>query len=175
MAERPIWDWGLHLQADLLPLRQATRVLPVIVQDAVSNVLRNPSAFWRVGRLAATADLSAELEQLKQRGLPVVVLWGDSDRVIPYASVESLRVSLGAEEVRTVPGNHSWLLADPDGFAEYGASLRTRVAEHYRWDDVADAYQALAERLAGGWSRRREVSGRRRHAAAWAPERGTVG
>ena len=30
LAQRPIWDWGLHLQADLLPWRQATRVLPVI-------------------------------------------------------------------------------------------------------------------------------------------------
>jgi len=118
MAERPLWDWGLHLHADLWPLRQATRVLPVIVQDAVGNVLRNPAAFWRVGRLAATADLSAELEQLKQRRLPVVVLWGDSDRVIPQASAESLRAALGAAEIRTVPGSHSWLLADPEGFGE---------------------------------------------------------
>ena len=28
MAQRPLWDWGLHLQTDLLPWRQVTRVLP---------------------------------------------------------------------------------------------------------------------------------------------------
>ena len=118
MAERPIWDWGLHLQADLLPLRQATRVLPVILEDALGNVLRNPRALWRVGRLAATADLTGELELLKARRVPVVMLWGASDRVIPYASFESLRTALGDPQVHTVPGSHSWLLADPAGFGE---------------------------------------------------------
>ena len=28
MAERPLWDWGIHFPADLLPMRQARRVLP---------------------------------------------------------------------------------------------------------------------------------------------------
>jgi pimeloyl-ACP methyl ester carboxylesterase len=118
MAERPIWDWGLHLQADIWPVRQARRVLPVIARDAVPNLLRNPSALWRVGRLAARANLEPELEELKRRGLPVVVLWGSGDRVVPEACLASLRGALGDPEVVTVPGNHSWLLADPDGFAE---------------------------------------------------------
>jgi pimeloyl-ACP methyl ester carboxylesterase len=118
MAERPIWDWGLHLQADIWPVRQARRVLPVIARDAVPNLLRNPSALWRAGRLAARANLEPELEELKRRGLPVVVLWGTGDRVVPEACLASLRGALGDPEVVTVPGNHSWLLADPDGFAE---------------------------------------------------------
>lgn len=118
MAERPFWDWGLHLQADLWPVRQATRVLPVVLGDALGNVLRNPRALWRVGRLAATADLTGELELLKRRRVPVVVLWGDSDRVIPEASFASLRTALGEPRVLTVPGSHSWLLADPAGFGE---------------------------------------------------------
>lgn len=118
MTERPFWDWGLHLQRDLLPLRQATRVLPVILEDAMPNALRNPRAFWRVAQLARRADLSAELELLKKRGTPVVILWGDADRVIPQSSFESLRAALGDPQVHTVPGNHAWLLADPAGFGE---------------------------------------------------------
>jgi pimeloyl-ACP methyl ester carboxylesterase len=118
IAERPAWDWGLHLPDDVWPLRQATRVLPVILEDLVPNAVRNPRALWRVGRLAATANLSAELEQLKQRGLPVVILWGDDDRLIPPSCLESLRGALGDPQLRTVPGTHSWLLADPAGFAE---------------------------------------------------------
>jgi pimeloyl-ACP methyl ester carboxylesterase len=118
MAERPIWDWGLHLQADMWPVRQARRVLPVIARDGVPNLVRNPSALWRVGRLAARANLEPELEELKRRGLPVVVLWGTGDKVVPEACLASLRGALGDPEVLTVPGNHSWLLADPDGFAE---------------------------------------------------------
>src|SRR5437763_15406322 len=42
IGERPLWDWGLHLQTDLLPTRQLTRVLPVILRDAVPNLIRSP-------------------------------------------------------------------------------------------------------------------------------------
>src|SRR3954468_22216070 len=48
MAERPLWDWGIHFPEDIFPLRQATRVLPVILEDAVPNIVRNPLALWKV-------------------------------------------------------------------------------------------------------------------------------
>jgi pimeloyl-ACP methyl ester carboxylesterase len=118
MAERPLWDWGLHLQRDLLPMRQLRRVLPVILADAVPNVVRNPKAFWHTASLARFVDLSAELEELKARRLPVVVLWGDRDRVIPRASFDALCEALGDPSAITVEGSHAWLLADPDAFAE---------------------------------------------------------
>jgi pimeloyl-ACP methyl ester carboxylesterase len=118
LAQRPLWDWGLHLQADLLPWRQATRVLPVVLGDALPNLVRNPGALWRVGHLARTADLTAELEELKRRELPVVVLWGRDDNVLPPACLASLRGALGDPEVITVKGNHSWLLSDPRVFGE---------------------------------------------------------
>jgi pimeloyl-ACP methyl ester carboxylesterase len=118
MAERPLWDWGLHLHTDLWPLRQARRVLPVIVEDALPNLLRNPAALLRVGRLAAHTNLIAELEELKRRGQPVVVLWGRNDKVVTSACLDSVRAALGDDAVVTVSGNHSWLLADPDAFAE---------------------------------------------------------
>ena len=118
LRERPLWDWGLHLQADLMSVRHLRHVLPVIVEDAVPNLLRNPRAIWRVAHLARTADLTGELEELKRRRLPVVILWGESDTVIPYASLESLRAALGDPQLITVPGTHSWLLADPDAFGE---------------------------------------------------------
>ena len=118
MSERPLWDWGLHLQADLLPWRQLTRVVPVILEDAFPNLLRNPRGFWRVGHLARTADLVEELEELKRRRLPVVVLWGRNDTVIPPSSLEALTRALGAPSVITVEGSHSWLLGDPKAFGE---------------------------------------------------------
>ena len=106
----------MHLPADLWPRRQARRVLPVIVEDALPNLLRSPSALLRVGRLAAHANLAAELEELKRRGQPVVVLWGRSDKEVTSACLDSVRTALGARRRsrRQVPGSHSWLLADPD-------------------------------------------------------------
>jgi pimeloyl-ACP methyl ester carboxylesterase len=118
MRDRPLWDWGLHLQADTLSLRQLTRILPVIAADAVPNVLRSPRLLWQVGRLARDADLGAELKDLRKRRLPVTILWGRHDTVLPQAGLESMRAVLGTRAVRTVDGSHSWLLVNPGRFAE---------------------------------------------------------
>jgi pimeloyl-ACP methyl ester carboxylesterase len=118
MADRPMWDWGLHIAAHALSVRSFTRVMSVIAADAVPNFVLHPTTLWKVGRLARDANLAAELEELKERGLPVVIVWGRDDTVIPWACAESLAVALGKTEVVTVPGNHSWLLADPTRFAE---------------------------------------------------------
>lgn len=117
MAQRPLWDWGIHFPRDIMPLRQVTRVLPVVLEDALPNLLRNPWNLWRVGNLARQADLTGELEELKRRRVPVVVLWGEDDRIIPKASFDALCTAIGAEG-EVVAGNHSWLLADPDAFGE---------------------------------------------------------
>lgn len=117
MAERPLWDWGLHFQADVMPLRQLRRVVPVVLEDAVPNLLRNPLGMVRAGQLARRADLTAELTELRRRELPVVIIWGEQDRVVPQLAFESLREALGGECI-TVPGSHGWLLADPAAFAE---------------------------------------------------------
>jgi pimeloyl-ACP methyl ester carboxylesterase len=120
LAERPLWDWGIHLPLDLLPVRQLTRVVPVILEDMVPNVMRDPMSLWRVSGLARQADLTVELEELRGRGLPIVVLWGKADRVLPRASLESLCAAAGIDpdQVVTVPGKHTWLLADPRAFGE---------------------------------------------------------
>src|SRR5687768_1955194 len=72
---------------------------------------------WKVGNLARQADLRPELEELRERRLPVVVLWGEQDKIIPRASFDALCAAIGSEG-EVVPGNHSWLLADPDAFGE---------------------------------------------------------
>ena len=117
LAERPLWDWGLHFPADVLPLRQLRRVLPVILEDAVPNLLHNPGGIIRVANLARSANLERELSELKALGLPVVVLWGAQDSVLPRLSFEALRDAAGGRCV-TVPGGHSWLIADPAAFGE---------------------------------------------------------
>lgn len=118
MRDRPLWDWGLHLQADTFSLRQLTRIAPVIVADALPNVLRQPRSLWQVGRLARDADLGAELRELRKRRMPVTILWGRHDTVLPQAGLESMRAALGNRAVRTVDGSHSWLLVNPGRFAE---------------------------------------------------------
>jgi pimeloyl-ACP methyl ester carboxylesterase len=117
MAERPLWDWGLHFPSDIWPLPQATRVVPVMLEDALPNLIRNPRSLWKVGNLARRADLTRELEDLKRSGTPVTVIWASRDGIIPRESFEALCVAAGAQGT-VVDGSHSWLLADPGGFSE---------------------------------------------------------
>lgn len=117
LSQRPLWDWGLHFPGDIWPLRQATRVLPVVLADAVPNLMRNPRAFAKVANLARRADLRSELEELKAREMPVTVLWADRDGIIPRESFDALCAAVGSPG-KVVSGSHSWLLADPDAFGE---------------------------------------------------------
>ncbi|MVU78328.1 alpha/beta fold hydrolase [Nocardia sp. ET3-3] len=118
MTQRPLWDWGLHLQADVLPVPELTRVLPVILRDGVPAALTHPRAFWRAAKLVRTANLTAELAELGRRGLPITIVWSNEDNVIPAAATHTLRAA--HEEIRTitVEGRHCWLLADPTRFGE---------------------------------------------------------
>jgi hypothetical protein len=99
------------------PLRQATKVVPVMAEDFVPNMLRNPRAMMRVANLARRADLRHELEQLRDQGLPITILWATRDGVIPRESFEALCVASGVEGT-VIEGSHSWLLAEPDRFGE---------------------------------------------------------
>ncbi|MDO8391347.1 MAG: alpha/beta hydrolase [Actinomycetota bacterium] len=117
IAERPLWDWGLHFPGDVWPLRQATRVLPVLAEDLLPNLVRNPRAIVKVANLARRADLRVELETLRDSGLSISILWGTRDGIIPRESFEALCVASGVEGT-VVEGSHSWLLADPARFGE---------------------------------------------------------
>ena len=113
---RPFWDLGLRLPTNVLR-GEVTKVLPVVLEDALPNLVRNPRSLWRVGNLARRADLRRELEELKARELPVVVLWGDKDRIVPKRSFAAMCAALGSDG-EVIKGTHSWLLADPDAFGE---------------------------------------------------------
>jgi pimeloyl-ACP methyl ester carboxylesterase len=117
LADRPIWDWGIRFPGELAARSGLARVAPVIVQDALRNIVRDPLGFWRVGTLARQANLLGELEDLKRRGLPMVVLWGNEDEILPGPSLDAIVDAAGTEPV-VVDGNHSWLLADPDRFGD---------------------------------------------------------
>ena len=118
MRDRPLWDWGLHLTTGALTPRGLTRVVPVVAADAMTNAVQHPRVLWAVGRLARDANLETELAVVRRRRLPVFILWGSNDRVIPLASVEALVGTAAGAELHTVPGDHGWLIADPGRFAE---------------------------------------------------------
>jgi pimeloyl-ACP methyl ester carboxylesterase len=117
LADRPLWDWGLRLPGEF-GKRHYRKVLPVVLRDVVGNALTNPGAVWRAADLARTADLREELATLAERGLPVSILWGSEDNVVPEATFLAMCEALGAPGDIIEDAGHSWLLADPEGFGE---------------------------------------------------------
>jgi len=133
LTDRPLWDWGLHVSRDLGSIgARVTRVLPVMLAEAVPNLVFDPRAFLRSARLARDADLTEELGALHRRGLPVVVVWAPRDGVITEASFAALKDALRGARTITVPGGHNWLLADPDRFGEVITNV-VEVADRTRW------------------------------------------
>jgi pimeloyl-ACP methyl ester carboxylesterase len=150
--ERPPREWWHHVPEILWPLRHARRVLPVILEDAVPNLVHNPLTMLKVVNMLRHNDLVSELEELKRRELPVVVLWGSDDTVIPRASFDALCAAIGSEG-EVVPGRHSWLLADPDAFGELltnsiaVAKLAGRLQEQEHASETVDGVPGLAHRI----------------------------
>ena len=132
MTERPLWDWGLRFSSDVRSPRGLARVVPVVVAEALPNLVLDPRAFVRAARLARTADLTEELETIRRRGLPVVIVWSPHDQVVTEASVDALRQALGDAPTISVPGGHSWLIADPEHFGEVMTNV-VAIAERAQW------------------------------------------
>lgn len=132
MAERPLWDWGLRFSSDVRSPRGLARVVPVVVAEALPNLVLDPRAFVQAARLARTADLTEELETIRRRGLPVVIVWSPHDQVVTEASVDALRQALGDAPTISVPGGHSWLIADPEHFGEVMTNV-VAIAERAHW------------------------------------------
>jgi pimeloyl-ACP methyl ester carboxylesterase len=141
LADRPLWDWGLRLPGEFRR-RDYRKVLPVVLRDLVGNALANPGAVRRAADLARTADLREELATLAERGLPVSILWGSEDNVVPEATFLAMCDAAGAPGDIIADAGHSWLLADPAGFGELVTnSLAVQRTLTERSGDVAEASQ----------------------------------
>ena len=147
LTERPLADWVAGFGREVLPGRETLDLLRAMRDDLVTNLVKNPTGLWRAGQLARTADLTEELAQLRDRGLPVLALTSDGDAVIPHTAFDALCTALGTPG-EVVAGGHSWLLTDPDAFGEVMANVvEVQVAQH-RATTAASRATAIHDRLA---------------------------
>jgi pimeloyl-ACP methyl ester carboxylesterase len=65
----------------------------------------------------------AMLDELRRAGVPVVVLHGDRDYVVPLAAARDAARRSGGDLVVIRGGTHSWLLKDPESFPAIMAEL----------------------------------------------------
>lgn len=121
MVQRPFWDWGRHFGRDLLQSPRDLRMLPLLLEDFIPNLVRNPLGMVRTGEFIRKADLVAEVREIALRGIPVTVAWSDRDGLVPRSAFDDLRHAAGVEGV-VVEGAHAWLIAEPERFGELAIS-----------------------------------------------------
>ncbi|MCW2779441.1 MAG: putative hydrolase [Frankiales bacterium] len=107
-----------------LDARGLARSAPAMLRDFLPNLLRKPLTLALTGRLALTASLAAEAEALVARGLSVLFVWGDDDRVIAPGALADVVSALPAEVVQ---GHHGWLLSEPE---EFTSLIRDALVVH---------------------------------------------
>ena len=106
--------WAAGATTELDP-RAAGDCAAGVLRALLHNALRSPVAMALTARLALTASLAAQAQELVGRGLPVLFVWGDGDRLIFPGALAEVGAPLPAQ---VVPGRHGWLLSDPRAFAD---------------------------------------------------------
>ena len=111
---RALRDFGRQLATGVYPLAPAAA--------SVGTTLVAPRAALRLARSVYALDLSAELVELRGRGISCTVLAADSDTLTPPDHCRRVAELAGASfEQLAVAGGHVWFLVA-------GPQLRTRLA-----------------------------------------------
>ena len=118
---------GASLAADTLQTLFMTGDQGIKLQGlAMPQAVANTFAPWRLVAPALSVLLSARstmtLARLKAEQLPVFVLHGERDQVVPVSAARDAAERSGGELVLVHGAAHSWLLEDPE-------TLRSIVAE----------------------------------------------
>lgn len=123
VVDRSWIAWGLGTLGEL-DARGLLRSLPAMARDFLPTALRRPLTTGLTARLALTASLAEPARELVERGLPVLFIWADRDRVVAPGALADVVTALPAEVVQ---GRHGWLLTDPEAFATL---LRNALVVH---------------------------------------------
>jgi len=94
-------DQGLKLQGLAIPQATANTLAPWRLWAPALSVLTSPRS-------------TATLARLKQARVPVFVLHGERDQVVPVAAARDAARRSGGELVLVHDAAHSWLLEDPE-------------------------------------------------------------
>jgi len=97
------------------------RLLPMLLEDFIPNLVTNPLGMFRTGEFIRRADLVREVRSIARWGIPVTVAWSDRDGLVPRSAFDELRHAAGVDGV-VVEGAHAWLIADPTAFGELAIS-----------------------------------------------------
>lgn len=143
MVQRPVWDWVQQMSTDIVTSPGLVRLLPVLAEGFMPNLLQNPLGMFRTGEFIRRADLLAEVRAIAAAGTPVVVIWSDRDRLVPRSAFDDIRRAAGVDG-EVVVGRHTWLMSDPVRFGELALSALVQSGVLIRSTALADDSGAAA-------------------------------
>jgi pimeloyl-ACP methyl ester carboxylesterase len=113
--------------ATTLPLlrdrAQAVKLSKLMAPTVAGHVLRPWRMVGPVVSLIRSGDSRPLLETVAQQDVPLVVIHGDRDVVVPYRTGQDTARLTGAWLVTVHGGTHSWLLKDPETLPAIVAEL----------------------------------------------------
>jgi pimeloyl-ACP methyl ester carboxylesterase len=121
LAERPLWDWALHLLTEF-PLKEFPVAATPVFRDLGHNLIWHLPSLGLAAHIARRSDLRAELAAVVEQGIPVNVIRAGGDRVVTQACFDDQCRAAGCTGV-IVDGNHGWPLTEPDDFARVIAGM----------------------------------------------------
>ncbi|HEV8063303.1 MAG TPA: alpha/beta fold hydrolase [Acidimicrobiales bacterium] len=121
MAERPLWDWALHLLSEF-PLKEFPVAAAPVFRDLGHNLIWHLPSVALAAHITRHSDLRSELSAVVAAGIPVNVIRACDDGVVPQACFDDQCLAAGCTGV-VVDGNHGWPLTDPDAFARVISDL----------------------------------------------------
>ena len=125
---------------------QGPKLRALAAPQAMANLL----APWRLVAPALSVLLAPgstrTMEQLGREGVPVVILHGDRDPVVPLAAARDAARRADGELVLVHGAGHSWLLEDPETMRAIVAHLLTDGLGSACLDALADAGLDVAVR-----------------------------
>jgi hypothetical protein len=117
---------------DLLIGRRLSSTMRGLWPDARRNI-RSMGRTLPVGAMLMSIDMRREVEQVVQRGVPILAVWGCFDQICTPATATEFSALTG-EPVQWLPGGHSWMLPRPRAQADVlrllpsGRSFMKKVA-----------------------------------------------
>lgn len=114
LSHRSYVRWAVGMLSVLHP-RDIMRLAPSTLRDFLPSAARHPLAAISTAALALRASLADEAAALVADGMPLLLVWGDRDRLVTPGRLSEVAAQLPPEVVR---GRHGWLLTSPNDFAE---------------------------------------------------------
>jgi pimeloyl-ACP methyl ester carboxylesterase len=126
-------------EMDGLNITRATRYARGLT-DAVIGNLRRPLGPVRAAlAMMHSPDSTAQLRMMRERGVPTLVLHGDNDFMVPFASARDIAEAAGGSLYRLRGACHAWMIANP--------RLGADALRHLITDKLGDALRCAAEAL----------------------------